>query len=155
MKDPLYHRKYHLRQLCCDDFSLIENYEQAKADDFKDWDCHHRLETHNSNGERRFVNITPEELEALDMYFHRPANELIFLRHGEHKSLHMKGYTKGKSNSFYGRHHSNETKRKTSASLRSSTKFKEAMRSLECRKKKSEANKGKHWKLVDGKRVWY
>lgn len=27
--------------------------------------------------------------------------------------------------------------------------------SKEAKKRKSEAMKGKHWKLVDGKRVWY
>lgn len=30
--------------LCCEDPSLIENYELAINDDTQIWDCHHRLE---------------------------------------------------------------------------------------------------------------
>ena len=51
--------------------------EKAKADNFIGWDRHHRLETHNSDGERRLVNLTVDELKALDMYYNRPAEELI------------------------------------------------------------------------------
>lgn len=72
----------------CKDFEKVENYEKAKADNFIGWDRHHRLETHNSEGERRIVNITSQELIALDMYYNRPPEELIWLRHGEHTKLH-------------------------------------------------------------------
>ena len=75
----------------CKEPEKIENYEKAKADDFKNWECHHRLETHNSDGERRLVDITRKELMALDMYYNRPAEELIFLKHSEHQFLHHKG----------------------------------------------------------------
>jgi hypothetical protein len=34
------------------------------------------------------VNITVEELKALDMYYNRPAEELIWLRNKEHSKLH-------------------------------------------------------------------
>ena len=134
----------------CKDYTNIENYDEAIADTSETWDCHHRLALYNSDGERRLVDITPKELIALCMYYNRPPEELIFIRHSEHRSLHnkLKKY-------FYGKHHSEESKRMISKSLRNSIKFKEAMHSLECRKKKSEANKGKHWKLIDGKRVWY
>lgn len=37
----------------CDDIENIENYEAAKRDNFKGWNCHHRLETHNSDGGKR------------------------------------------------------------------------------------------------------
>lgn len=30
----------------------VENYEKAKADNFKGWDIHHRLETHTFDGKR-------------------------------------------------------------------------------------------------------
>lgn len=124
----------------CKDIENIENYEQAKADNFKGWVPHHRLETHNSDGERRLIDIEKEELIALGMYWHRPSNELIFLTTKEHALLHSpnKGvkfseeHKKKIGESSKGRHHSEETKRKI-----------------------SESNKGKHWKLVDGKRVWY
>ena len=48
----------------CKDYENIENYEKAKADDFKNWEVHHRLETHNSDGERRLVDITADELKT-------------------------------------------------------------------------------------------
>ena len=41
----------------CKDYQNIENYEKAKADNLKGWECHHRLETHNSDGERRLVEF--------------------------------------------------------------------------------------------------
>lgn len=72
----------------CHKYSLIENYELAKADNFKGWQCHHRLETHNSDGERRSVDITHKELQALGMYYNRPAEELIFMTTYDHEMLH-------------------------------------------------------------------
>lgn len=68
----------------------IENYELAKADDFKGWHCHHRLETHTADGKRRKVDLSREELIAMNMYYNRPANELIFMKAGEHISLHKR-----------------------------------------------------------------
>ena len=35
---------YTQQQYCKDDLSKIENYELAKADNFKGWHIHHRLE---------------------------------------------------------------------------------------------------------------
>lgn len=73
----------------CKNYENIENYEKAKDDNFKGWCIHHRLETHNSDGERRLVNISAAELKALGMYWNRPADEMIFLTESEHKSLHF------------------------------------------------------------------
>ena len=126
-------------EIYCKDYENIENYQKAKNENFKGWQCHHRLETHNSDGERRLVDITRDELLALGMYYGRPAEELIFLTKSEHSRLHHKGKLiseetrkklseankgkhLGKDNPFYGKHHSEEN-----------------------RKKLSEANKGKHW----------
>ena len=93
----------------CDSLENVENYETAKKDNFKGWNCHHRLETHTSDGERRLVDITVAELKALGMYWHRPAKELIFLTKAEHNKLHKKG------NSYMlGKHHSAESKKKMS-----------------------------------------
>ena len=75
---------------CCEDISKIENYERSKSENFKGWVIHHRFETHTSDGVLRDVFITPEELKALDMYYNRPASELIFLRRSDHTSLHHK-----------------------------------------------------------------
>lgn len=93
----------------CKDIKNVENYDAAKKDNFKGWDCHHRLETHNSDGERRAVDISHKELIALDMYWNRPAEELIFLTRSEHISLHHKGKATMK-----GKSHSEEAKRKMS-----------------------------------------
>jgi len=46
--------------VCGDNPENIENYATAKKDNFKGWICHHRLETHNSDSERRLVDISPE-----------------------------------------------------------------------------------------------
>ena len=190
--------------LFCRNPELIENYGEAISDTTQTWHCHHRLETHNSDGERRLIDITKEELVALDMYYDRPPEELIFLTHFEHRSLHNKGKyvsnetrtkiskyksknpsksmlgkrhsdetkqkisvankgkhpseearkkmsdaRKGENNGMYGKHHSEETKKKLSEA-RKGKKM-----SDEFRKKRSEYMKGKHWKLVDGKRVYY
>ena len=67
-----------------DEYELIENYELAKADNFKGWDCHHRLALH-PDGSLRF---TRESLKKLDLYVNRPASELIFLTHSEHARIH-------------------------------------------------------------------
>lgn len=122
----------------CEHPELIENYDKAIADTTQTWECHHRLETHNSDGERRLVDIHPEELIALDMYFNRPPEELIFLTAKEHYRLHK-----------IGSHLSDEAK------ARLSEAGKCRRHSEEAKVKLSEAFKGKHWKLVDGKRVWY
>src|SRR5574344_189372 len=53
-----YHKFYQRRHYCCQDISQIENYEEAKADNFINWDIHHRLETHTLDGIRRSVDIT-------------------------------------------------------------------------------------------------
>ena len=143
----------------CKDYENIENYGKAKADDFKNWEVHHRLETHNSDGERRDVNIPRKELIALGTYYNRPANELIFLTRSEHNTLHHKGKNhhyykkpmseeqkikiskamKGEKNPFYGKRHSEESKQKMREA------HKGYKRSAEAIKKTAEANRGKHW----------
>ena len=112
----------------CKDYENIENYEKALADNFKNWEVHHRLETHNSDGERRLVDITADELKALDMYWHRPASELIFLTESEHIILHNKG-----------RRFSEETKKKMSEANKGKK------RSEETRNKIGEAKKDMRW----------
>lgn len=74
---------------CIKNISEIENYEEAITSK-ETYECHHRLETHTSDGERRKVDISKEELIALGMYYHRPANELIFLKKTDHTRLHHK-----------------------------------------------------------------
>lgn len=79
------------QKYCCESLENVENYEKAKADNFKGWHCHHRLETHTSDGEKRPVDISMKELKALGMYWRRPANELLFIKDAEHIKLHNTG----------------------------------------------------------------
>lgn len=150
----------------CTDYKNIENYEKAKADNFKGWCIHHRRQTHNSDGERLLVDITAEELNALDMYYDRPPEELIFMTASEHSRLHTEGKklseeTKKKiGEASRGRHHSEETKKRLSESLKgeknpnygkhlseeTKRKLSESCKNVsdETRKKLSEANKGEN-----------
>ena len=131
----------------CKDYQDIENYEKAKADNFKGWCCHHRLETHNSDGERRLADITAAELKALDMYYNRLSSELIFMKHGEHSILHNKG-----------KHLSEETRRRMSEVAKGKPKSDETRRKMKgnknalgCKRSEETKNKlslqktGRHW----------
>lgn len=62
----------------------------------------------------------------------------------------------GENNGFYGKCHSEETRRKISETLKGK---KREHHSEETKRKISKSHKGlrkgKHWKVVNGKRVWY
>lgn len=120
----------------CKDYENIENYDKAKADNFKGWDCHHRLETHTSDGERRLVDITKKELIALNIYYNRPASELIFMKHSEHQFLHHKGKIR-----------SDEAKKKMSEVWNYDKHFTEEakIKMSEAKKGKPSNTKGAHW----------
>lgn len=68
--------------------NLIENYDKALKDDFKNWTIHHRLETHNLDGSLRDIEQTPKQLKEQNLYYNRPAKELIFLLRSEHRRVH-------------------------------------------------------------------
>lgn len=152
----------------CKEYENIENYEAAKKDSFVGWHCHHRLETHNSDGERRLVDITPDELQALGMYWHRPTSELIFLTISEHRSLHNsgsgnpmrneetrkklsdahRGKYAGENNPMYGKRHTEESKKEMSLLRKGKytgekNPFYGKKHSAESKKRMSEAHKGK------------
>jgi len=101
IKNYLKSYKQHQRY-CCESLENVENYEKAKADNFEGWHLHHRLETHTSDGEKRLVDISMKELKALGMYYHRPANELLFIKDTEHIKIHNTG-KKGHSMSEEGK----------------------------------------------------
>ena len=119
----------------CKEPEKIENYEKAKKDNFKGWECHHRLETHNSDGKRRDVDISYKELQALGMYYNRPASELIFLPASEHNA-----FKKGKPKS-------DETRRKMKGHKNAlGCKRSEETRNKIGKAMKGNTNvKGKHW----------
>lgn len=138
----------------CKDYKNIENFEIAKKDNFVGWCCHHRLETHNSDGERRLVDITRAELIALGMYWHRPAEELIFMKHSEHSSLHkpsdeakerMSETKKGNKNPMYGKKFSKEAKNKLSEALRGRNFSEEHKKKIGETKKGNTYVRGSHW----------
>ena len=153
----------HKFEYFCKDYENIENCQKAKVDNFKGWDCHHRLETHNSDGERRLVDITKKELIALGMYYNRPANELIFLPSSEHTSLHRKGKKlseearKKMSGARKGKKRSEETKKKISETMKGkhiSEETKKKMSETHKGKKLSEEQKKKIAETNKGKNIW-
>lgn len=80
---------YHVKEYCCEDPSLIENYEEAMADS-ETWVCHHRKGIE--------LKKSIEELKAMGLYYNRPACELIFLKNEYHSHLH----SSGENNPMYG-----------------------------------------------------
>ena len=92
---------------CSGDISMIENYEQAISDS-ELWDCHHRLEIQEDGSE-----ISPDELKQKGMYYHRPPNELIFLRRSEHNAIHGRVFKSGHEmkDGFRGMRHTDRTKK--------------------------------------------
>ena len=155
----------------CKEPEKIENYEKAKKDNFKGWECHHRLETHNSDGERRLVDISQKELIALGMYYHRPAEELIFLPRSEHDAYRKgkrhteetkkkmrearKGKYVGENSPMYGKRHSEETKKKMREAHKGKKMSEETRRKMsKVRKNMSEETKKKIGAAKKGTR-WY
>lgn len=99
----------------CTDYKNIENYAEALSSPLR-YDLHHRLEISEMQ--------TRSDLMFLHLYFHRPPEELIFLEHREHVSLHNANL-------------STETKKRMSES-----------------KKGNHYALGKHWHIENGCRVW-
>ena len=131
--------RYRASKYCCEDLTLIENYDKAFADITQTWQIHHRDEIRILPS-GIIVYRTEQELIENGRYYNCPANELIFLTKSEHIKLHMK-YRPSLSKECYERavitrknngylHHSEETRKKLS----------------EARIGKSSWNKGKHYK---------
>ena len=74
----------HSKRYCSEDISLIDNYYQAIADKEKKWEIHHRREC-NSDGRTLF---THKQLIDMNLYFNRPASELIFVTKSMHNKIH-------------------------------------------------------------------
>ena len=79
------------KKYCCEDISLIENYQEAIADQTRMWDIHHRREC-DSEGRTLF---TCKQLIDMNLYLKRPANELIFVTRSMHKKIHREDQVKG------------------------------------------------------------
>lgn len=77
--------------------------------------------------------------------------DLVMITKEDHSRLHSKGKQYHK-----GHKHSEKTRKKMSESHKGkSSGTKGKIFSEEHKKKLSDALKGRHWKLVGGKRVWY
>lgn len=124
-----------VRKFCCEDISLIENYELAINDITQTWDCHHRR------------GIKEQNLREIGEYYHRPASELIFITRSEHISIHKKGIPNGlaaEKNGMFGKHHSEESKNKMSESHKGQIPWMKGKRhTLESKLKNSNAHKNK------------
>lgn len=141
-----------MTQKFCNCIELVENYQEAKKDNFKKWQIHHRLETHNSEGKLRLIQLSREELKALDMYYNRPAEELIYLRLAEHTRLHFTGTPASKekkmkiSQALMGHTFSQETKDKISATLKGNVIKEET---------KEKISKSTKIRMAEVERVYY
>lgn len=145
---------------CPERYTEIENYEQAKADNFDGWICHHRL------GEHCF---TRKELIEYGLYNDRTPGELKFVTESEHKSLHKKGSRmsdeqksklsashKGKKPWNMGISCPEDTRCKISNTLKGRPLSEETRRKMsESRRGRAGPTKGMKWKLVGGKRIYY
>lgn len=79
---------YHLPYFAPGELAKIVNYEKASKDGYKGWHLHHRLEL-NPDG----TTYKPKEiLIQEDIYYQRPATELVFLTVAEHRAMHAKNY---------------------------------------------------------------
>ena len=77
--------EYYAKSFCCEDISLIENYNLAIADTTQTWHCHHRGEILPCG------RFSRDDLKKFGLYYKRPASELIFLTPTAHRQLHYKG----------------------------------------------------------------
>lgn len=74
-------------EVCCEDLSLIENYDKAINDTKVKWVLHHRDE-YRILPSGMEVWRSKDELKENKRYYKVPANELIFLTPSEHTKLH-------------------------------------------------------------------
>lgn len=122
-----------LHTYCKDDITKIENYEQAKSDNFKGWEIHHRLEL-TLDGEHA---CTADELIRLNMYYNRPYFELIFLKRSEHRALH--------NNTSYYKNIMSKVKKGHAVSDITRNRISVGHIGI---------HKGLTWKVINSKRVW-
>ena len=148
-------QKHNRHEFCSEPLDKIEHYEEALAENFKGWCIHHRREI-QPDGTRMSV----QELIDQNLYYGRPASELIFMRFGEHTTLHMLGNSFNKGNHYSaearqkiaainkGRHHSEETRHKIAESKKGENNpLFGKHHSAETRLKMSQSLKGKNHPL--------
>jgi hypothetical protein len=136
----------------CKNYKNIENYQEALKSPLR-FDLHHRREISESK--------SASDLIAENLYYDRPATELIFLEHREHISLHNKCKfvstdTRQKlSDAHKGRLVSEDTRKKISEAQKGEKSYMYGKHlSAETKQKMSDAKKGRHWHLENGRRVY-
>ena len=153
----------------CQDYQNIQNYAEAVKSPLR-YDLHHRREISEHKSKSDLI----EE----NLYYNRPATELIFLERGEHARLHnagkqlstetrqkisdaKKGHlvsedTRNKmSDAKKGHLVSEDTRNKMSAAQKGEKSYMYGKRlSADTKQKISAAHKGLHWHLENGHRVW-
>lgn len=167
-------REWDLKRYC-KEYQKIENYEKAISSP-EIYDLHHRLEFAPFSGKQ----ISAKRLKELGLYYNQEPEAFIFLSHSEHTTLHQLGKDRSNVSEETKRKISKsvkkiyeergtefisdatkagmteEVRKKISDSKRGKkSSWKGKHPTDDSRKKMSESHKGKHWKLVDGKRVWY
>ncbi len=120
----------------CKNAEEIENYELAKKDNFKDWHCHHRLETMPFSGkivsqkylieQGLYYNVQPSALIYMKSYYHRRLRNSNKGRKRPDLVEYNKSNKKGQIPWNKGLHYKNDN---ISKAL----------------KGKTSCNKGKHW----------
>lgn len=120
---------------CKEDIANIENYELAKADNFKGWVIHHRDEIRKLPSGMIAIR-SREDLIDDGRYFDCPANELIYMTNFEHQKLHSENRTSDTINKMSNSH----TNKKASDATK--------MKMSKARKGKSHAFNG-GWKHSD------
>ena len=137
----------YVKQFCCEEISLIENYAEAIADKENIWHCHHRDEIRVLPS-GMVVLRSMQELKENGRYYNCPANELIFMKNEDHKALHAhyqkcSAETKAKMSKIHtgmkGTRNGVKLSDETKAKLRAANLGKK--HTEEERKKISEANK--------------
>ena len=119
---------------CIEDIKNIENYDKAMADTTQTWACHHKLEVHSD-----YAN-SMKDMKLMNLYYHRPASELIFLPVKEHDLLHRR------NRSLATRARLSESNKGKSKSDETKAKLKEAWIK---RKQRTRT-----WIVIDGHRKW-
>lgn len=136
---------------CCEDITEIEGYDEMIVSDDK-WCTHHRRETDEWKSMQQLID------EGL--YWNRPASELLFMTESEHTRLHssnikpetrrkMSESRSGEKNCNFGKHFSEEHKRKISEARKGKYNGEKNYmfgkhHTDETRRKMSEAAKGKY-----------
>lgn len=91
------------RNYCCEDISLIENYDLAVKDRRNKCEIHHRLEIGPTGRVHDMLQLC-----KLGLYTKRPASELMFIKHSDHVRLHWQAMNRAEADprwTYINQHH--------------------------------------------------